>query len=438
MPDRAGSRIGSGPRSTGLREAGLSLTAEAEVILLCSRTQADQPTLDRLGFLLEREMDWACLLREAASHGVMPLLHSTLSKIGMRGVPREIAETMKAHVRANVFHAFLLSNECVRLTKAFEAAGVAVVPFKGPVLAASAYGDATLRQYGDLDLFVRRRDVRAALSLMLSMGYRFTARMPDPDDDRDDVAFAHPYYYVFVHGDGRRQVDLQWRMSHTNFGFSLDHEELWGGLVPIALAGATVYSFEPGNMLLVLCVHGSKHRWEKLKWICDVSEFVRVHRDAIDWRELQRKASALRAARMVDLGLRLAQDILGADVPGVMSRRLPADAGVEKLAGKVRAALFESHDRPETSYRRIAFYLATSDSGHQRVLFGLRYISQWLYGLVTPTHVDSDSLPLPRYLSFLYYVYRPMRLAVKYARLTAQRADRPKGVERRVSARSAE
>jgi hypothetical protein len=33
---------------------------------------------------------------------------------------------------------------------------------------------------------------------------------------------------------------------------------------------------------------------------------------------------------------------------------------------------------------------------------------------ILPTEADAESLPLPSSLSFLYYPYRPMRLAMKY------------------------
>jgi hypothetical protein len=33
------------------------------------------------------------------------------------------------------------------------------------------------------------------------------------------------------------------------------------------------------HKLLILCVHGSKHRWRRITWICDVAEPIHAHRD---------------------------------------------------------------------------------------------------------------------------------------------------------------
>jgi hypothetical protein len=35
------------------------------------------------------------------------------------------------------------------------------------------------------------------------------------------------------------------------------------------------YPRGPEDMLLFLCVHGGKHQWTRLAWICDVAEFIR-------------------------------------------------------------------------------------------------------------------------------------------------------------------
>lgn len=391
------------------------MNAEAEVLVCCSRTDADQHVLDRLTVLRQRNLDWAYLLQQASFHGVMPLLYSNLRKAGMEGVPRHAAESLGHHTRANGRHSFFLSAELMRLAKRFDAAGIPAIPFKGPVLAASAYGDVTLRHFSDLDILVRKTDIPAARRLMLSLGYR--SKSPAPEDEPDHAAFRAPNHYIFLRPDGLSRVDLQWRIAEPYFSFSLDRDQLWGGLMPIALPGGTVYSFEPTNMLLVLCIHGSKHRWEKLKWVCDVSEVLRRYRSVIDWQAFQRSASRLRAERMAGLGLLLAQDVLGADFPVPVSRHLETSPDIQKLARSTRATLLGMSGPAPAAHKRITFYLRATDHWQDRASFGLRYVYEWFLAIFTPSSIDTAVLPLPKCLSFLYYFFRPARLLVKHARL---------------------
>jgi len=61
-------------------------------------------------------------------------------------------------------------------------------------------------------------------------------------------------------------------------------------------------------------VHGTKHRWERLRWICDVAELIRVRED-VKWETLMRVAESLGSRHMLSLGLYLAHDVLGAPLP---------------------------------------------------------------------------------------------------------------------------
>ncbi|MCA9471117.1 MAG: nucleotidyltransferase family protein [Nitrospira sp.] len=45
-----------------------------------------------------------------------------------------------------------------------------------------------------------------------------------------------------------------------------------------------VRSLRAEELLLILCVHGSKHVWEELKWVCDVTELIRAQQ--IGWMRL--------------------------------------------------------------------------------------------------------------------------------------------------------
>ena len=172
----------------------------------------------------------------------------------------------------------------------------------------------------------------------------------------------------------------------------------------------------PDDLLLVLCVHGAKHQFEMLKWVCDVAECLRAQRDAIDWARLHERSAALHAGRMVGLGLGLAHELLGAPLPADVARRIRADRLLASLVRERRETLFGESAGSSSSLPRLVFYLRAKDGWRDQARFCATYARQFLQRLVTPTVHDTQWVPLPARFASLYYVLRPVRLLTTYAR----------------------
>ena len=93
-----------------------------------------------------------------------PLLYQNLSRLS-GVVPAAVLTQLRERYDTNVRKSLVLARELFRVLDCIEALGVEAIPYKGVVLAETFYGDMALRQSGDMDLFVRARDVvRHALS----------------------------------------------------------------------------------------------------------------------------------------------------------------------------------------------------------------------------------------------------------------------------------
>jgi len=64
-----------------------------------------------------------------------------------------------------------MADELAAIAGLLDGHGVECVPYKGPTLALRAYGDLAMREFGDLDLLVRARDVLKAKSVLMGRGY---------------------------------------------------------------------------------------------------------------------------------------------------------------------------------------------------------------------------------------------------------------------------
>ena len=110
-------------------------------------------------------VDWFRLLLLAREHGLVGQLAACLNDLDAPAIPSEIKQALLERRREQNFLTLRLTAELFRLLELFNRKDISALVIKGPVLAAQAYDDPSLRSYGDLDLLVRQRDIRRATEL---------------------------------------------------------------------------------------------------------------------------------------------------------------------------------------------------------------------------------------------------------------------------------
>jgi len=366
----------------------------------------DAQRAERVRTLLRNEIDWEYLLHTSISHGVLPLVYRSLTTTCPEAVPEGTMRELRGYFYANALRNLLLTRELLKILNDFDAHRVPAVPFRGPSLAESVYGDISLRQFCDLDILVPRQHVVRAKEILLSQGY-----VPEfPLTRRQEASYTESqHHYGLLHTDARTLVELHWRIAQAYFHFPLDLRQLWDRLQPISLSGTEVMALSREDLLLILCGHASKHFWAQLKWVCDVAELIRVHK-GMNWQCVMDRARSLGGERMLFLGLFLASDLLGAALPEEVLRTVRADAIVQPLGSQVRERLFQTPNSSTQVPDRFLFYVKTADGISDQVRYCLRCALQ----MMSPTRSDWSLLRLPDSLFFVYYLLRPIRLAAKH------------------------
>jgi hypothetical protein len=302
----------------------------------------------------------------AAYHGVLPLLYRNLSTICPSLVPGETLTRLRQKTQACALLNRSLAQELGSLCDAFAARSVPVVPIKGATLALSAYGDLTLRDFSDLDLLIPESAIGAAQAVLFAQGYE----RKDPSSDPAEAEHDEGPYHVYIKKRSLFRVDLQWVMAHQHFAFQLDRPEFWAHRSPMSLGNSTVQGLAPEELLILLCVHGSKHAWEQLKWVCDVAELLRSHPD-LDWERIFANARVWGCRRLIHIGLALAHRVLDAPIPESVYARYSTDADVRMLSERMPASLLASPRSGVSEEQAVAFYLTLKDTWWERWRFGL-------------------------------------------------------------------
>lgn len=394
---------------------------EAELLLCCARTCMDAERAEQIRTLLQGDINWAYLIRLARPHGLMPLLYWNLNTTCAESVPEAILNQLQRQFNINGFHNRFLTQELLKILDLFKIHGVLAVPYKGPVLAAKVYGNLSLRQFGDLDILVHKRDLLKAKELLLSHGYRSQLT------EEREARWLHSFYHWnFARDDGKVCVELHWAFTEEYWAFPLDLECMEERLESVFLAGRAVLNLPQQELLLILCAHGAKHCWERLGWICDVAELIRVQQ-GLAWDKFLVQAERLRNRRILFLGLFLAKDLLGAALPEEVWQRVQTDSMVPSLAAQVREQLFAGAGGGIKDFDQLTFYLRTRESLQDRVRYfrhnHLRGYLRSLSTMLIPDARDRALLPLPASLAFLHYLLRPIRFIREHGfRLTRTRA----------------
>ena len=374
---------------------------EDELVLLCARTKVDAETSARIKAITSSpdEVNWDYVYQLARRHSVLPLIYSQLNTTAAANVPLDQLARLKQNYQDNVARNLLLTAELCRILQTFEAAGIEAVPYKGPALAVYAYGNLTLRRFVDLDILVRKADALRAKELLTALG--FVCGTPWTSAQQA-LLLRTQHNLSLSREEGRIVVELHWEVASSLFASSLQAEDFWGRLEALRLNNIAVKSLSAEDLLLSLCVHGSKHLWERLAWICDVAELART-RTYLNWNLVLERAASSGSDRMLLLGLYLAKSLLNAPLPEHVKWKLAADRILVSLAKQVSKRLFgDIGQTPASISESIRFNWAVRAGWRSR----LRYCRL----LLQPTDADIETIPLPRPLSFAYYLMRPFGL----------------------------
>ena len=338
-------------------------------MLCCGRICPDQASAERIRILLNLDLDWAYLTGLATRLKTKPLLFWNLQACGSEFVPPTVLNQLKNSFQNNAWFNHFLSQKVADLVEMFQQNGISVIPFKGVSLAASLYGDLTLRQTGDLDMLVSPKNFQQARELLI--GQDFKPRVAADNESVSDQLAYHDETFTKTDKGRFIWLDLHRQLMPPYYPFSPTFEALWSRCRPMSLAGRSVPDLSVEDLLHYLCVHGGRHTWSELRWLTDVAELVDLHQETLDWTGIMNQAEVYGIRRMLMLGLFLAHNLLNAAVPAPVLTEANSDSAVRSLAGNVTSNLFQKEKATKNDpVRRFLFRLRALDSHGDK----LRYL----------------------------------------------------------------
>ena len=385
----------------------MGFTAEQRLLLDCASLETDAARMGRIRAAVEAGVDWRLLAEWADRHRVTLLLARRIEEICPAALEEPDAKILKHRCRLVARNNLKLTRELLAILALFERHGIATVPLKGPVLAVAAFGSLSLREFADLDVLVRADQLEAACALIQAAGYVPEYDLP-PRRKASYIRWQHAFTFHRAHDD--ITIEIHWRLHDRYLSFPLTEKALWSGVRTEEMFGGAIRRLKPEHDFLFLCMHGAKHYWERIEWIGCLNALARTI-PSERWPGMIGEANRLRCRRLLHLGLLLADNLSACDATRRGLELLEPDPAVNALAATVWRHVFAAEiEGASKEVYRLRFYL----KAREHLLDRVKLIWSSSVRIPHPESSTWDESPLPDFLSFLYYVLRPLNLLKKF------------------------
>ena len=382
-------------------------SSEVELLLCCARTCIDLATKKRIELLVKQDIDWIHLIQIASYHGVMPLLYQNLKSIRSEAIPENVLARLRFNYQANDLRNHYLAEELIDILDKFEAEGILAVSFKGPLLSITAYDNLSFRQFSDLDIIVDKNDFIKAQKILNNLDFRALNDINFSDSFQEQLYFQEIDEFALIAHNKSIDIicDLHQAITVCHFRkCKIELPKLKDRLTYITLNKTKIHSIQPDYLLILLCIHASRHFWSQLNWICDINELINSHAET-NWSKVLDEASLIGCKYHFLLGLYLSHYYLNTTIPQKIKAEIAASWRIKYLGKYIVKRMFASlEDMPGQGFNgsNLAYQILLTN-GWQ----GYREILEYF---ILPTSKDKLAFNLPSWLSFLYYFLRPIRL----------------------------
>ena len=341
-------------------------------------------------------LDWEEVWRFCSFHGVRPALSKALDDLGQTvRLPARMRNQLADFKRSHTFSVLRKTGEIVALSKAFEAAEITIVIFKGAVLGAQVFGGAQYREFNDIDLLVPPEERDRATDVLEALRFR-----PIITDRRMRGAFFdYMGQHMFRSLETGSVVDLHWSFV-GDVPFPVTGAKVLRDRTMLELGGTHVPAPCLQDLALILAGHGQKEGWASFGWALDFAKFAATA-PGFDWSEAASRARTQGCLRSLLTATLITQRLFGEAIDDEMvamasQRRIIVEDTERIIVGYAALAQRKFEDDLWGSFR-----LCETPTQRAKV---------WIQLLVRPTIGDYEAMPLTPSLWWAYRLTRPFRL----------------------------
>jgi len=391
-----------------------TLSDNIKFLITCCQTEPSEDDITFISSYLNTEvLTLSTLIKLSHQHGILPLVYKTLKKLSKKNAsPRSLilskcsqhstVEYFLAELKPEYLHIaqrnMFMSAELIRIMTLLKDNGIEALAFKGPTLSQMAYGDITLRQYVDLDVLTKKEDIYKIDTLLKEHGYERLLALT-PIQEKIWIKYAHDM--GLIHKQKGVHFEMHWSFLDEDYPMQVNLEDFWKETQDVTLNGHTIPTFSNENLLYYLCIHGSKHLWERIEWVKDID--LLVHNHAIDWETIIQKAKGAGFEKMLYLGLSLSTSLFHTPLPKSILEKI---SSYNRLAN-IKIFVLESWQTKKSTFSKTYTML--------KLFPGIKEQATYLHKIILkPSFNEYWYVSLPKGMYLGYYLVRPYLLMKKY------------------------
>ena len=329
-------------------------------------------------------------------HAVRPALLKALSL--QSHLPPAMEQLRARLAEFQVLHRFTVmqaTGQIIDLARAFEAAQIDALLFKGATLGEQIYGGAQFREFNDIDVLVRPAERERAIAEIQAL--RFFPIVADHRMRRG--FFDYLRQHSFRSSETGAVVDLHWAFVGTG-PFPVTTEQALSSRTHILLGGASIPVPTAETQALILAGHGHKENWASFGWILDFATFAAVNPE-LPWERIARAAKSQHCFEPILGAILLVERIFGHTIDPHLAGLA---AKLHDLVKNIDVVISRSKNLVE---RQLAEELL---GGFRLCETPLQKFKMAVSLLLTPTIGDFEAMPLAHRWWWVYRLTRPLRL----------------------------
>lgn len=370
----------------------LKLSINLLLIIECCK---EKPSEDKISYYAKKVKDWNTFLYQVGTHGVLPLVYKSLKILKKTFIPLDILSSLKDNYFKIAKDNILLSSELIKITKLFDLNNIKYINFKGASLSYSVYGDITLRQYCDLDILVELKDKFKINELLKNIGYENEYLF------LKKTGYENINVITFFNKDLGTTIEIHFELISKSYAINLYDINLFKETNILNLKNNDIKVFNKEFLFIYLCLHGSKHIYERVSWICDINKLL-IDK-TINWELVIKYAKSINIERTVLSSIYLASITFETKLPNILTININKDKKISSIANNILVSISTNN---KMSFNSLNILLSQRKGIYNKLNLLFKSVFQ-----VKDT--DFELISFPKYLHFLYFIIRPFRLIFK-------------------------
>jgi len=267
--------------------ANANLSNEAKILFLCSRINLSETQQGLLKDLIQKDINWQKVVKDADRHRTICLLYKNLSQLHLNN--KEIIDICQGRYLYFLLKTSKMYEKLCLILNDLRQKNIKIILLKGIVLAKLLYKDIALRPMADIDMLVCPKDWRQIDDVLKNRG--FTARYDLLK--LNNLSKNRLYFHILYsnrtknqHGDVdyNDSVHIEPRFKIFEFDFyKVNTDKIWNAAIEFSCDGINALMLSYEDMIMQLCFNLSKYNFGSLRSICDINEFILKYKDIINW-----------------------------------------------------------------------------------------------------------------------------------------------------------